>query len=159
MFSQTVEYALRAMMYLASLDGAPVTSERIASNTRVPPGYLSKVMRDLVLGNLVASFRGPRGGFVLALKPEAITILDVVRAVEPIRRIEKCPLGDPTHVNLCPLHRRLDDALAGIEHTLRQTTLAEMLTDDVGPGLGEPAPAAPAATDSAKHRPPRKRAS
>jgi Rrf2 family protein len=127
MFSQTVEYALRAMMYLASLDGVPVTSERIAAHTRVPPGYLSKVMRDLVLGNLVASFRGPRGGFVLAAKPGAITILDVVRAVDPIRRIRKCPLDNPNLAVLCPLQGRLDDALADIERSFRQTTLAELI--------------------------------
>ncbi len=127
MFSQTVEYALRAMMYLASLDGTPVTSERIAANTRVPAGYLSKVMRDLVLGNLVTSYRGPRGGFALVSKPDAITMLDVVGAVDPIRRIHKCPIDNPNHMNLCPLHRRLDDALAEIERSFRAVTLAEML--------------------------------
>ncbi len=127
MFSQTVEYALRAMMYLASLDGAPVASERIAASTHVPPGYLSKVMRDLVLGKLVDSYRGPGGGFALAARPDAITIFDVVRAVDPIRRIQKCPVGNPDHTDLCRLHRRLDSALADIEHSLRQTTLAELL--------------------------------
>lgn len=129
MFSQTVEYALRAMMYLATLDGAPVTTDHIAMNTRIPSGYLSKVMRSLVLGNLVASFRGPRGGFVLAAKPDAITMFDVVNAVDPIRRIQKCPLGKPDHINLCPLHRKLDDALAAIETSFRQVTLAAMLDD------------------------------
>src|SRR5690349_511493 len=112
MFSSTVEYALRAMMHLASLDGAPETSERIAAQTRVPSGYLSKVMRDLVVADLVTSFRGRRGGFVLARPPASITILDVVSAVDPIRRIDKCPLDNPAHAELCPLHRRLDQALA-----------------------------------------------
>ena len=127
MFSQTVEYALRAMMYLATLDGAPESSERIAAQTRVPPGYLSKVMRDLVLAKLVGSFRGPGGGFVLAAGADAISILDVVRAVDPIRRIHRCPMGNPDHAELCPLHRRLDGALADIERAFRETTLAEML--------------------------------
>jgi len=127
MFSQTVEYALRALMYLASLDGTPVTSERIAAQTRVPPGYLSKVMRDLVLAGLVASFRGPNGGFVLARRADQITVLDAVNAVDPIRRILKCPLSDPGHANLCPLHRSLDDALAHLEETFRATTLAGVL--------------------------------
>ncbi len=126
MFSQTVEYALRAMMYLASLDGEPVSSERIADHIHVPAGYLSKVMRSLVFARLVTSFRGPRGGFMLAAKPETITILDVVTAVDPIRRIERCPMGNPEHLGLCPLHQRLDDALAGIETSFRETTLAEM---------------------------------
>src|SRR5262245_13220612 len=107
MFSQTVEYALRAMMHLASLDGTPETSERIAAETRVPPGYLCKVMRDLVRARLVESFRGRGGGFVLAARPESVTILDVVAAVDPIRRIHKCPLDKVEHTKLCPLHQRL----------------------------------------------------
>jgi len=127
MFSQTIEYALRALMYLASLDGAPVPSERIAAQTSVPPGYLSKVMRDLVIANLVTSFRGPNGGFVLARPASQITVLDAVNAVDPIRRIHKCPLNNPEHANLCPLHRSLDDALAHLEETLRTTTLAGVL--------------------------------
>lgn len=127
MFSSTVEYALRAMMHLASLDGAPETSERIAARTRVPSGYLSKILRDLVVANLVSSFRGPGGGFVMAKPPAAITILDVVNAVDPIRRIDRCPIDNPEHTELCPLHRRLDQALAHIECSFRATTLAELI--------------------------------
>jgi Rrf2 family transcriptional regulator, nitric oxide-sensitive transcriptional repressor len=152
MFSQTVEYALRAMMYLASLDGAPVASERIAASTRVPPGYLSKVMRDLVLGRLVESFRGPRGGFVLATRPDSITILDVVRAVDPIRRIQSCPIGNPNHTELCPLHRRLDDALADIERSLGETTLAEMLDSDTEQWGGAAGPLSPGGGDGSSSR-------
>lgn len=127
MFSHTVEYALRAMMYLASLDGAPVASERIAANTHVPAGYLSKVLRDLVLGNLVTSFRGPRGGFVLAAKPNDITIRDVINAVEPIHRTQIRTADDAGRTQSRPLQQRLDDALAGIELSFCRTTLAQML--------------------------------
>jgi Rrf2 family protein len=130
MLSQTVEYALRAMMYLASIDGAAVNSETVAASTRVPPGYLLKVLRDLVVAGLVKSFRGPRGGFTLAREPASITILDVVNAVDPIRRIDKCPLGNPRHTKLCALHQRLDAALAEIEASFRKTTLADMLAAD-----------------------------
>ena len=130
MLSQTVEYALRAMMHLATLAGSPVNCQSIAAQTCVPPGYLSKVMRDLVVAELVTSFRGPNGGFVLARPPEQITILDVVNAVDPIVRIHKCPVANPLHSSLCALHQRLDDALAAIERTFRQSTLAEMLCAD-----------------------------
>lgn len=127
MFSQTVEYALRAMMCLASLGGPAVNNDTVAGKTNVPPGYLSKIMRDLVVADLVRSFRGPHGGFSLARDPSAITILDVVNAVDPFQRIRRCPAGDPFHGELCALHQRLDNLLAEIERTLRRTTLAEVL--------------------------------
>lgn len=127
MFSQTVEYALRAMVCLAAHERECASSERIAEQTRVPAGYLSKVMRDLVVAELVTSQRGPKGGFVLAKSPSQITVLDVVDAVDRIHRIEKCPLGNPEHLKLCPLHDRLDRAIADIRASLGGTTLAEIL--------------------------------
>jgi Rrf2 family protein len=135
MFSQTVEYALRAMVYLAAArESQCATSEVIAEQTRVSPGYLSKVLRDLVLADLIVSHRGPRGGFALAQPAASITILDVVDAVDPIRRIERCPLDNPTHDRLCALHSRLDRALAEVRRTLGQTTLAEILAGLSPPG-------------------------
>ena len=127
MLSQTSEYALRAMVSLSGLEGGiSVNSATIAARTKVPPGYLSKILRDLAVAELVLSQRGPNGGFSLARSPERISILDVVNAVDPIARITKCPLGNPAHLDLCPLHRRVDDAIAMIEREFKRTTLAEM---------------------------------
>lgn len=130
MFSQTVEYALRAMLHLASLERTAVNSETIAAQTHVPAGYLSKVMRDLVVAGLVHSFRGPHGGFALSRPPEQITILDVVNAVDPMVSTLRNPLGGPLRGKLCTLHRRLDDAVADIERALKCTTLAQVLAED-----------------------------
>lgn len=128
MLSQTVEYALRAMVHLAALEpGHSVNSQSIAGRTRIPHGYLSKILRDLVVADLVRSQRGPNGGFTLARLAEKISLLDVINAVDPIARITKCPLGNPAHLKLCPLHSRLDRAIATIEQEFRQTTLAELL--------------------------------
>lgn len=132
MLSQTIEYALRAMIYLASLgENGSSNSESVARVTKVPRGYLSKVMRDLVLSGLIGSQRGPNGGFTLARSPKDISILDVVNAVDPIGRINACPLGNPAHIELCPLHKRLDDALASVEREFARTSLAEIIETSV----------------------------
>lgn len=128
MLSQTVEYALRAMTHLASLpEGQAANSETIADHTRVPKGYLSKVLRDLVIAELITSQRGPNGGFTLARAPGDVSILDVVNAVDPIKRITKCPLGNPAHINLCPLHKKLDQSIASIERDFASTSLTELV--------------------------------
>lgn len=140
MLSQTVEYALRAMVHLAALEPETATnSETIAKRTKIPHGYLSKILRDLVVVELVRSQRGPSGGFTLARSAEKISLLDVINAVDPLARIKKCPLGNPAHLKLCPLHSRLDAAIALIEKEFKQTTLAELLEtnfrDKTGCGL------------------------
>jgi Rrf2 family protein len=130
MISQTVEYALRAVVYLADQATEPRTVQQIAEVTRVPPAYLSKVLQGLVRARLIRSQRGLHGGFTLARQPAELTIWEVVEAVEPFQRIRTCPLGLPSHrLRLCPLHQRLDDALAMIENAFRVTTVAEVLAD------------------------------
>jgi len=134
--SQTAEYALRAMVCLAANPGRPLTTREIGETTRVPVNYLSKVLQRLVRGGLVRSRRGLGGGFTLAHPPEEVTILDVVDAVDPVQRIRECPLHLEEHSGaLCPLHQRLDEAMAAIEKSLRQTTLAEVMVD---PGAQAP---------------------
>lgn len=136
MLSQTVEYALRAMIHLASLDPeSAVNSQSISEKTKVPKGYLSKILRDLVVAALIRSQRGPSGGFTLARPASRISILDVINAVDPLLRINNCPLGDPEHTELCPLHSRLDDAIATIESRFGSTTLAEVVESTSHPGL------------------------
>ena len=130
MFTQTVEYALRAVVHLASKSSATGTTEEIAKVTRVPQAYLAKVLQNLVGAGVLRSQRGIGGGISLVKKPEDLTILEVVNAVDPIRRIKECPLGLAAHgVNLCPLHKRLDDALASVEKAFGDTTLREILDE------------------------------
>ena len=130
MFSQTVEYALRAVIHLAHEAPAARTTAQIAAATRVPKDYLSKVLQGLAKKGVVKTHRGVSGGVSLAKAPDEVTILDVVNAVDPIGRIPTCPLNLPNHgTNLCPLHRRLDDAMAAVEAAFRNTTLAEVLAD------------------------------
>lgn len=132
MFSQTIEYALRAVVHLAYQAPEAVTTADIAEATRVPKDYLSKILQGLAREGLVKTQRGVGGGISLAKEPADLTILDVVNAVEPesVRRITTCPLGLKTHgVRLCPLHKRLDNAIATVESAFRNTTLAEVLAE------------------------------
>lgn len=130
MFSRTVEYALRAVIHLAHEAPAARTTAQIADATRVPKDYLSKILQGLAKKGIVETQRGVGGGISLTKKPEELTILDVVNAVEPIERYLTCPLNLPNHgTNLCPLHRRMDAAMATVEEAFRNSTLAEVLAD------------------------------
>lgn len=131
MFSQTVEYALRAMVFLAMESPASRTTEEIAEATKVPRAYLAKVLQSLSRGKLIQTQRGIGGGIALSRPPAGLTILEVINAVDPIRRITSCPLGIATHgTNLCPLHSRLDRALGLVESTFGSTTLANLLEEE-----------------------------
>jgi Rrf2 family nitric oxide-sensitive transcriptional repressor len=146
MISQTVEYALRAVVYLAGQAPEARTTDQIATATRVPKAYLSKVLQGLVRAGMVHSQRGIGGGMALVKTPAELTILHVVNAVDPIQRIRTCPLGLESHgAALCPLHRRLDESLALFESAFNTTTLAEVLS--------EPSPSVPLCEFPARRSP------
>ena len=69
----------------------------------------------------------------MARPAEEITIYDVMQAVAPLPRIRTCPLGIKAHgTALCPVHRRLDSALAMVEQAFRDSTIASLVADDSG---------------------------
>ncbi len=130
MLSQTTEYALRAVVFLAANHPTPQTNHEIAGHTHVSTAYLAKVLQNLARAEIVLSQRGLHGGFVLAKPIEELTLLEVLNAVEPIERIETCPLELAAHgAHLCPLHSKLDRAMAVIEEAFGDTTLADILSD------------------------------
>lgn len=127
-FSTTMEYALRAAVYLAAQAGKPCINQDIAREMQVPVGYLAKVLQNLRRAGIVKSQRGLNGGFVLSRPATEITILDVVNAVDPVPRIKQCPLGLKEHRHqLCPLHSQLDAAAACVEKAFAEHTIEEMV--------------------------------
>ena len=136
MISPTAEYALRAMVAIAQTDGDAVVTPTIAEMTKVPPGYLPKVLQTLRKAGLVDSKRGLGGGFTLARPAKSVTVLEVVNAVDPIKRINRCPLEIDTHgTNLCPLHKQLDEATELVERSFASVTIADLLS---APGRSTP---------------------
>ncbi len=131
MISQTAEYALRAVVFLGSQVGQPVTTQRVAAATRVPVGYLSKVLQSLGKAGLVDAQRGLRGGYVLARPPGELTVLEVIHAVDPPKRIVECPLGrgHPRREPLRFLHRCLDEGIGLVESLYRQTTIEQLVAE------------------------------
>ncbi|ODT79567.1 hypothetical protein ABS71_00950 [bacterium SCN 62-11] len=135
MFSLTTQYAIRAVVLLAYEDnGAALGNAVLAERAQIPPAYLSKVLQGLVRSRIVESRRGVGGGFRLVQSPEEITLLDVVNAVEPIPRIQGCPLKLESHRGrLCSVHARLDKAMAQVEEVLSGATIAELLRERTRP--------------------------
>lgn len=71
----------------------------------------------------------------LAVDPAKLTILELLNAVDPIKRIERCPLGLPEHFKLCPLHAEIDAAIEQVEQVLARKTIGDLLAmkeTDVG---------------------------
>jgi Rrf2 family protein len=100
----------------------------IAAATKVPPGYLCKVLQILSRAKLVSSQRGLGGGFSLMKTPTQISMFDVIHAVDPIQHNQSCPLKLRSHsLPLCLLHRRLNDVILTTEKNFRSIAISDLM--------------------------------
>ncbi len=128
---QTVEYALRAMTYLATLPaGTAISTTALSENTGIPSAYLSKIMRKLVLSKLVGSKKGHGGGFSLAWTPSEILLREVLDAIDYDLDPDRCAFGwdecDPN--NPCPLHPAWSEMKESFNSWADTTTLETAAT-------------------------------
>ncbi len=105
-----------------------VPTGQLADKTKVPPHYLAKVLQQLATADLIVGRRGVHGGYKLTRAASTISLLDVVRSVATVERINTCPLGLDNHgPNLCPLHRRIDEAAKVLIDTYGSVSLQDLV--------------------------------
>jgi Rrf2 family protein len=127
--SKRIDYALRAMLHLASLpSGAVVSFREIARCCGLPKDFLAKIMKTLSDRELVQSIRGASGGYRLARDPAEISVLDVVEAVEGPISLSPCLESrelceNSIHCLMVGVWQDAQDSMLGI---LRQRNLLEV---------------------------------
>lgn len=129
--TRQADYALRAMLYLSKLEPSQrAATSQIASEQHIPPSFLAKIISQLSIAGLIHTSRGARGGVSLARTPEAISILEVVEAIDgPIALNEctlsedGCPFGED-----CPVHPMWCEAQDELVKKLRMTTFGSLLS-------------------------------
>jgi Rrf2 family transcriptional regulator, nitric oxide-sensitive transcriptional repressor len=128
LLSDASEYALRAIVWMAQRPGQPQKVRELAEGTHAAPGYLVKVLQALTKADILSAQRGSRGGFTLERDPAKLTVLEIINTIDPMERILTCPLGLKSHgKHLCPMHKKIDDAMAKIEASFGSTTIKDLL--------------------------------
>ncbi|OGL02837.1 MAG: hypothetical protein A3E31_08480 [Candidatus Rokubacteria bacterium RIFCSPHIGHO2_12_FULL_73_22] len=132
-FTKRADYGLMAIHYIAINDqlGA-VSAKRIAEEFGIPPELLAKILQRLAKRRLIASQNGPKGGYVLARRPEQISVGQVVRALEgPINIVGCLDHSGCPQEERCNLRRPVQKLQAAISQMLDTMSLADLATDDV----------------------------
>ncbi len=104
MISRDADYAVRLVLDL-SIRGRD-TRRRIAARQAIPEGCLPRITRGLRRAGLISATPGRGGGLELRRRPERISLLDVVAAVDGALPLNRCllePSGCP-RVSFCPVH-------------------------------------------------------
>jgi len=110
--SRTAGYALQAALQLARTgSSAPIPCSRLAAQGRMPERFLLQILRNLVTHGILHSARGVDGGYRLERKPEEISLLEVIEAVDgPLCATAPVTEGLP------------EESLAKLRHVLEQVT-------------------------------------
>lgn len=131
MLSQTAEYALRTILFIAqrSKEAGPVQTEAIAEALDIPRNYLSKILHRLAQEGVLKSTRGRGGGFVLSRPADQMPLVDVVGLFDQIAPGRQCLLGRPvcSDATACDAHASWKEVSERVAHFFRETTVGDLL--------------------------------
>ena len=128
--TRQADYALRAMLYLARLEpNQRAATSQIAEKMEIPPSFLAKIISQLSIASLIHTSRGARGGVSLARKPEDISLLDVVEAIDGPITLNDCVVdpGICAFGDNCPIHKVWSEAQSNLVRKLRESTFDKLL--------------------------------
>lgn len=132
MFSKKCSYGIRAVIYLASSSNADFVSiQHISDKLDISFHFLTKILQTLTKNNIVTSYRGPKGGVVLARPAEEITLIEVVDAIDGGKLFNECVLGlsECGDDRPCPLHHHNKIVKAEYKALLEKTNIEEVAND------------------------------
>ena len=133
-FGVGVDYSLKALLALAERypSTEPLRVEEIAESQSIPENYLRRLLIELKRGGLVASQKGPSGGYMLARNPGRISMADVVEIIEgdynPVDCLDEGGTSVCPRDQACPMREVWREVRESVHAVLQRTTL-QMLTE------------------------------
>ncbi|MCS7250444.1 MAG: Rrf2 family transcriptional regulator [candidate division WOR-3 bacterium] len=128
-----LRYGLRLMIEMAkSYQREPLSLRIIAKKQKIPIKYAEKIIHLLLRAGLVKSVRGKEGGYLLALKPKEIKVLDIFRALEGEIYLVDCVLNPKVcqRSKYCEARRLWQLLSESWQRILNKLTLKSLLKGD-----------------------------
>lgn len=138
--SKKTDYALMAIQYMASTGtDRVVNTKEIAEEYKIPVELLAKVLQKLGKKGLIASQNGPKGGYVLAKPPEAISVLSIIQAIEGHVGITECYHNENSqcvqmaHCNIRNPIRNIQNSIYGLLDSMSIEDMSSFNTSPITP--------------------------
>lgn len=133
-FSKSFGYAVRGVLYIALMQDEKryVQVEEIAAQLAVPRHFMGKILKKLVKENILASSKGPAGGFTVnedTLQVPLIRLMDITDGLSLfatcVLRLQKCNALNP-----CPMHCQMEAVNTRLKSILSDTAVGDLLKSD-----------------------------
>ena len=131
--TKKTEYAFMAAKYMALKNSSGnSTAREISENYQIPFQLVAKVLQSLAKSEIVISTKGMNGGFSLTRKPDEITLIDIIKAVEKNYQITDCMKEngsslDCSHFDCCKIRDPLIEIQKKIDKVFVETSLKQIL--------------------------------
>jgi len=129
LITRDVDYAMRALCCIAKRKEGVYSVNEIAKHLKIPRPFLRKILQVLNRENIVRSYKGKGGGFKLAVKPNTISLFDIITSFQgPIRlndhtfRRKACP-----HLRRCNIKKKLDRVEKIMVSELKAITIEDII--------------------------------
>ena len=129
MLSSSSKYAVNAVLYLAvhSDEDNKLRAIEVAEAIKLPPPFLAKLLQTLSRENIVSSTKGPNGGFYLTEEAQNRYLVEVVKAIDGVEKLEECVLGlkKCSSEKPCPVHFAVQPLKKQFLRELEENTIAD----------------------------------
>ena len=129
LITRDTDYALRALLFIANHEDRLVSVTELVNELKIPRPFLRKLLQDLNKNNILRSYKGFSGGFKLALDPDKIFLIDLMKIFqgeivlnECIFKKKECP-NKPT----CRLRAKIRVIEKQVLHQLKPITIGSLL--------------------------------
>ncbi len=130
--SKKVEYGLIALRHMAMKpSGQLFTAKELSAEYNIPYELLAKVLQKLARSNVISSFQGVRGGYLLAAKPNELTVSQVIEIIEEEKpMIAECYIDGPDSCSIfdnCSIRRPLGKVQRSLNIVFDKMTIQEII--------------------------------
>ena len=133
MLSHTSKYAIRALVYLelyASID-KKAGIKKIARELDIPSPFLGKILQMLVKHQLLASTKGPHGGFYLNKEAIDIPVMEIIEIIEGKDVFDMCVIRTAPcdHEIPCSMHQKMAPVRQEMKRIFKTETIADLVSE------------------------------
>lgn len=136
-FSRQCEYALQAVVFLAlQKEGERIAIKDLTRKLDIPYHFLAKILQDLSRKGLLASLKGPGGGFSLGMPAKDITLFHIVEAIDGVDFTQRCVMGfaECSGRHPCAVHDNWAVLREGIYSMLVSKDIVQLASEMKKPG-------------------------
>ncbi len=133
LITRNTDYAVRALCFIAEQKQEVISAGQLVKSLEIPHPFLRKILQSLNKEGLLNSSKGKGGGFTLALPPEKISLMDVMKIFQGPIRLNECKFkkSDCPHISDCLLKKEIDGIEKEVIVKLKVITIASIIKKEV----------------------------